>query len=380
MSSDKIKVSIIIPVYNVEKYLNRCIQSVVDQTLKEIEVLLIDDGSSDSSWDIIQQFAKKDARITAIQQENAGAAVARNRGLDLAKGEYIGFVDSDDYVDSDYFEGLYNTAISEGADITRAYVKSEIETSENYQIAHSTKGYDRYYNVTLRTKVLENKFNLTSSNWLAIYRRSLLDENNIRFVPDIRTGQDNIFNLHVSYYTNKIAFVEKPTYYRMNRRDGSLMTGYNFTADGLISRVLVIEETVRFLNSVKDYDEDVYAYRVKDVFEFFHSRLLKTEVDEASRNKIVSKLIPVWRDVKYKDDVARLLRRDARFVTALSSEDRLHRYITRTIPIKRTLSRAEKGRQAVTGKIRQNSVAYKLLRPFVHVMRKANKVVSKLLS
>src|SRR5690606_21206479 len=113
-----------------------------------------------------------------------------------------------------------------------------------------TEGYDHFYNVHSKRKVLENKLNLTSSNWLAIYRRSVLDENRIRFISKIRTGQDNIFNLHVSYYANKVVFVEAPTYYHMVRRDGSLMTEYNFTADGLISRAMVIEETVRFLNSV----------------------------------------------------------------------------------------------------------------------------------
>lgn len=380
MSSSNVKVSIITPVYNVEKYLDRCIQSVIDQTLKEIEIFLIDDGSSDRSWDIIQKFAKIDKRIVAIKQDNAGAAIARNRGLELAKGEYIGFVDSDDYIDSDYFEKLYATAIEKDADIARAYVKAEIETSEGYQISHSTKGYDNFYNVKSKIKVMENKLNLTSSNWLAIYRRSLLQDNDIHFVPEIRTGQDNIFNLHVSYFANKIAFVEDPTYYHMNRRDGSLMTGYNFTADGVISRAMVIEETVRFLNSLEDYDEDVYAFRVKDVFDFFHSRLVKTELDDESKAKVISILVPVWSQVKHKEAVSRLLRHDARFVAAMADESKLYYYMTRTIPVKQALNKVEKRRKIVTDKIRKNDVAYRVLRPPVHVMRKANKLIGRLLS
>ena len=382
MSSDKIKISIIIPVYNVEKYLEKCVQSVLDQTLKEIEVFLVDDGSSDNSWSIVKKIAKLDKRVVAIQQENAGAAVARNRGLDLAKGEYIGFVDSDDYVDNDYFEKLYKTAIREKADIARAYVQAEIETSNGYQIAHSTSGYDYFYNVKSKMDVIENKLSLTSSNWLAIYRRSVLEKNKVRFVSEIRTGQDNIFNLHMSYYANKVVFVDEdtPTYYHMVRRDGSLMTGYNFTVDGLLSRVLVINETVRFLNSIEDYDTSVYAFRIKDVFDFFHSRLIKTNVDKESRQQLIDMLVPIWNDVKHKEVVARLLRHDARFVSALESKDKLNNYIVYTVPVRQSLSKAEKQRQAIAGKIRQTPVPYKILRPPVHAMRKLNKVVGKLLS
>lgn len=380
MSSSKIKVSIIIPVYNVEKYLEKCIQSVISQTLKEIQIFLIDDGSSDASWDIVKRFAKRDKRITAIQQENAGAALARNRGLELAKGEYIGFVDSDDYIDPDYFEKLYKTAIDEDADIARAYVKSEIETSDEYQMAHSTEGYDNYYNVLSKEKVLESKLNLTSSNWLAIYRRSLLDKNKIHFIPEIRTGQDNIFNLHVSYFANKVVFMKEPSYYHMIRRDGSLMTGYNFTTDGLISRALVIEETVRFLSTTSDYSDDVYIYRVKDVLDFFHSRLIKTSVDRGSRQRLVEILVPVWRQVNHKEAIASLIKRDARFLEALRSEEALNKYIAYIVPVRQALSRAEKKRQMVANRIRENRVAYKVLRPPVHALRKLNKFVSKVLS
>lgn len=380
MPNRKIKVSIIVPVYNVERYLEKCIRSVLNQTLKEIELFLIDDGSSDASWSIIQKLAKSDKRIVAIQQENAGAAVARNRGLELAKGEYIGFVDSDDYVDADYFDKLYEAAVKNDADIARAYVKSEIETSDEYQMNHSTEGYDNYYNVNLKEKVLENKLNLTSSNWLAIYRRSVLEKNNIHFISEIRTGQDNIFNLHVSYFANKVVLVESPTYYHMNRRDGSLMTGYNFTTDGLISRALVIEETVRFLSTTDDYDADVYAYRVKDVFDFFHSRLIKTKVDKESRRKLISILVPAWKQVKHKDAVAVLLQHDARFVAALKSEGKLNRYITRVVPVRQALSKVEKGRQRAANKVRQNKIAYKVLRPPVHAARKLNRFVDKILS
>ncbi len=376
-----IKVSIITPVYNSGEYLDRCIKSMTGQTLKNIEIILIDDGSSDNSWNIIQKYAKKDTRIIAIQQENAGAAVARNRGLEVAKGEYIGFVDSDDYIDDDYFEKLYQVAVKKDADIARAYVKSEIEIGEHYQLAHSTRDYDNYYNVDLVDAVKKSKLSLMSSNWLAIYRRSLVEDSNIRFAADIRTGQDNIFNLHVSYPANKVVLVDSdnPTYYHMNRRDGSLMTGFNFTAEGVLSRAAVIRETVRFLNSVDDYDEDVYVARVKGVFDFFHSRLVKTKIDRRTRRQLVAVLVPAWRDVQYKDKVKALLGHDRRFIESLTSEDTLDTYIAKVMPVRRALGNAEMSRKRFTKKIRNNKVAYKLLRKPVRAARKLNKLAGKAL-
>lgn len=380
MTKNKVKVSIIIPVYNVQKYLEKCIKSVTSQTLKEIEIFLIDDGSTDVSWEIIQKFAKKDKRIVAIQQENAGAAVARNQGLALAKGDYIGFVDSDDYVDSDYFEELYKAAIKYKSDITRAYVKAEIETSDDYQLNHSVDGYNSYYNVRLKKEALANKLSLTSSNWLAIYKRSLLDKHNIRFIPEIRTGQDNIFNLHISYVANKVSFVDKETYYHMVRRDGSLMTGYNFTAEGLLSRALVIEETVRFLNTTKNYDMDIYANRVKDVLDFFHSRLIKMpRLSKETRKQLTDILVPIWKDVRNKERVTWLLRDDPRFIKALDSAEGLNKYFNYIVPARRILSSAERKRQTAKTKIRRNKAAYKALRPPIVALRKANKLLNKIL-
>jgi hypothetical protein len=143
---------------------------------------------------------------------------------------------------------------------------------------------------------------------------------------------------------------------------------------------LVIEETVRFLNSVENYDTDVYVYRAKDVLHFFHTRLIKTNLDKESKQKLIDILVPVWKQVKHKELVRKSLRNDGRFITSLGSNDTLNSYIAYVVPIKQVLGKAEKKRQTLTGKIRQNKVAYKVLRPPVHVLRKVNKLVSKVLS
>ena len=111
------KISIIVPVYNCEKYISNCINSVLEQSFKDFELILVDDGSSDRSFEICESFAKKDSRVRAIHQPNSGVSRARNIGLDEAKGEYIGFVDGDDCVDKEMYERLYKNLADNNADI-----------------------------------------------------------------------------------------------------------------------------------------------------------------------------------------------------------------------------------------------------------------------
>ena len=114
-----IKVSIIVPVYNAEKFLRQCLESIQAQTLQDIEVILINDGSDDDSIKICQEFVDKDARFFLYTQENQGAGVARDNGISLAKGEYIGFVDSDDWIEPETFEKMYSAAMSYSVDVVR---------------------------------------------------------------------------------------------------------------------------------------------------------------------------------------------------------------------------------------------------------------------
>ncbi len=114
----KPELSIIVPVYNSEKYLERCIQSIIDQTYLDFELLLVDDGSSDASVDICRHFEEIDSRVKVITQKNSGVSSARNTGLDNAKGTYIGFIDSDDYIEKDFYEILYTNLINEKADMS----------------------------------------------------------------------------------------------------------------------------------------------------------------------------------------------------------------------------------------------------------------------
>ena len=110
------KVSIVVPIYNVEKYLEQCIDSIINQTLKEIEIILVDDGSPDNCPQICDDYVKKDSRIKVVHKTNGGLSSARNAGIEIATGDYIGFVDSDDYIELDMYEKMYNIAIENNVD------------------------------------------------------------------------------------------------------------------------------------------------------------------------------------------------------------------------------------------------------------------------
>lgn len=297
------KVSIIIPVYNAEKFISKCLDSVLNQSLREIEVFCIDDGSTDKSWEILQRYAKKDERLTAIQQVNSGAAIARNKGLKRATGEYIGFVDADDSIDENYFEELYRTAIDSNADISRAFVKVKFD-NENLvsQIRMDVDSYERFYNDEGKEAVESDKLKLRAVIWLSIYRTSFLRENNITFVAKLRTGQDSVFNLYASYYANKIVHTQNRVYYYRLVRDDSLMTQFNYSSSGLLSRALVLQEVVSFINSKHDYNKDAYIEKVTGALNFILDRAANVKGDKTFTD--ISRIMTAtWSKIKYKDGI-----------------------------------------------------------------------------
>ena len=120
-----ILISIIVPIFNVEKYLDRCMDSLLNQTLKDIEIIMVDDGSPDNCPKMCEEYAKKDNRVKVVHKKNGGLGYARNSGLDVAMGEYVAFVDSDDYVDSSMYETLWNEACASSADAVFCGFKTE---------------------------------------------------------------------------------------------------------------------------------------------------------------------------------------------------------------------------------------------------------------
>lgn len=202
------KISIIVPVYNAEAYIERCIYYLILQTIKEIEIILVNDGSTDNTMTIIRKIAKKDGRIKILEQDNKLQGAARNKGLSIATGEYIGFCDADDYIDFEYYEKLYNAAKKYDADIALA---------ENVRVS-KTK-YKPRLNITKEEVLVDiiEKFNACNQKknecpTNKIYRSSYLKKNNILF-PEGVYCEDKLFSVKSVYYSNKIVTVPDIHYY-----------------------------------------------------------------------------------------------------------------------------------------------------------------------
>lgn len=202
-------ISVIVPVYNTEKYLRNCIDSILAQTFTDFELLLIDDGSKDYSGAICDEYAEKDNRIRVFHKENGGVSSARNVGLDNAKGEWITFVDADDWIDGSMYEKMYNRLMSEHADIAYCDIKM---CFENNQEVYKAAAYSSEKIIFLN--------NFISSTWTSlcniIVKRNLFCENNIRCPEKVAFAEDYHVSVRLMFFANKICYIDKP-YYCYNR-------------------------------------------------------------------------------------------------------------------------------------------------------------------
>jgi glycosyltransferase involved in cell wall biosynthesis len=202
-----IKVSIIIPVYNAEKYLVECIESLLVQTLKECEFIFINDGSKDSSLEILERYKKMDSRIILINQENQGVSIARNQGLSVATGEFVGFVDADDYIEKDMYEVLYNTAKQSDCDVVISKYESVIDGRK--VISSLPFPLETCINKDyIQKEILPYFIKSDSLNaiWNKIYRNKILKEREMRFPEKITLGEDGLFNICIFSNIDKVFF------------------------------------------------------------------------------------------------------------------------------------------------------------------------------
>lgn len=214
MEKGFIKVSIIVPAYNVEGYIEDCLNSLVNQTLKEIEIIVVNDESTDSTPQIIEKYAQKDSRIKIISQKNQGLSGARNSGLKIATGEYIGFVDSDDYVDLDYFEKLYNTAKEYDADMTVASILKHKKDFLKYNAKYSKLICEE--KLDKKIKLCQDKKKRYFYVWNKLCRHDLLENHNQEF-PLGRVFEDVVFTTKNIYNSNKIVSVPDIKYHYIER-------------------------------------------------------------------------------------------------------------------------------------------------------------------
>lgn len=209
------KISVIVPVYNAEKYLELCIQSICNQTYENIEIILVNDGSTDGSLSICKHYVKKDSRIKLINQENSGSSIARNTGLDNATGNIISFVDSDDYIKEHMFETMLNLMITHKLDV--------VEIERNAKSDH--KRFDNSFIIENQVEAAERIIKTTAFQvWKRIYKRSLI--NDMRFIPNI-IHQDAFYTIDVLNRINKIGFLNSPLYHYNRESIGIIRSQYS---------------------------------------------------------------------------------------------------------------------------------------------------------
>jgi glycosyltransferase involved in cell wall biosynthesis len=209
-----IKVSIIVPVYNAKDFLRDCIESLLNQTLADCEFIFVDDGSVDNSAEIVREYQKTDNRIILINQINKGISEARNSGIAVAKGEYIGFLDNDDFVKNDMFACLYETAEKDDLDIVIS--KTILGRDGKYIIKDSVFNEGIFYGQEfIQSKILPSLLRVEDlfAVWNKLYKRSFVNLNNIHFPKNRVIEEDNMFNIQAFNKAQKVLFIDYAGYY-----------------------------------------------------------------------------------------------------------------------------------------------------------------------
>lgn len=243
------KISVIVPVYNVENYLTQCLDSILNQTFTDFECICINDGSIDNSLSILQKYANKDKRIKIINQKNKGLSGARNTALKIVTSKYITFIDSDDFVSSDYLDKLINVAKKENSDIVycrhkmyysldNKYEKGPNREKLNKLFLKYSKTQKRYKQIEYILDIVEN----SRSACMKLYKTNVIKNNAILFFENSYAEEDFSFNILVNLYLQKINFLDEEIYYYRKQINSITNNNETFRVNAIKSFVLLTKE------------------------------------------------------------------------------------------------------------------------------------------
>ncbi len=259
------KFSVIISVYNTEDYLSECLSSVVSQTLKEIEIICVNDGSTDASLEILQSYQQDDERITIINQENQGLACSRNNALAIAKGEYISFVDADDWIKNDALEILYKHSIKYNADMTmlggtnynNTTKDFEINTYYSFQYLPEDWDKERFDYHDCKDFITQ----MAVSSCLTIYKNKFLHENKISWINRKIVYEDNLFFAEALFKAKTMTFIKDTLYFRRIHSESITQNNRKHLKDFLIISKLLIDflSELNASNSIFNQYKNVYS-------------------------------------------------------------------------------------------------------------------------
>lgn len=318
---DEIKITIIMPVYNVEEFVAKTIESVLSQSLSDFEFYAIDDGSPDKSGEICDEYAKKDSRFKVIHKENGGAPEARNIAIDLAKGKYIYFIDSDDWIETDYLEKMYNIAETNNADVVITGFYMEYYQNGN-DFTYETNCDDNVYSKSEFRKNAYKYFNnsLISLPWNKLYKSERIKKDNIRF-PKTK-WDDHHFNMEYFMKNDIVVTSSLKKYHWYRSRKGS-ETMINYSDPNMFYKRKEHFEHILELYNFWNYSDDK---TINSINSYYLGRLFQC-VQELADNK----------KLKYREKIIKVkeILHDEKTVVAFKNADSLSlKFKVLTLPMK----------------------------------------------
>jgi len=323
------KLSIIVTSYNIEKYIGECLQNIIDQTIEDIEIIVVDDGSKDNTCNIIREYANKDKRIIPMLMEQnspGGVATPANIGIDAATGDYIGFADGDDLYEPTMFEKLYLSAQVNGAEVAMCNFM-EFETESEIKNAPFEPCWKNFKNVSsLDVRSPDNKkkvLDLLPVPWRKIYKRDLLVNNNLRFPVGDYFFEDNGFHWFTTLNATRISFVDEILCYHRRNRAGQTMSSGGERLLGVFHQHSVIYDYIQkkqLLDTYRDYSLNwlighlSWIQQVLDPqFSNKFYEIMRGHISKYSTDEIQRYLAKKYYDRKSIELVVSLLRKDEHF-------------------------------------------------------------------
>lgn len=283
-------VSVIVPIYNVEKYLKRCLDSIVNQTYKNIEIICIDDGSPDNSIDILRAFEKKDNRIKIIRQKNMGLSGARNTGIDIAKGKYIIFVDSDDYIELDMIELMLGRIKNSDIDLVVCGTANHIGTIVKKEELYNFKKKEIKNGILYFKENYKLKYRFANC-WNKMYKTEIIKSNNIEF-PIGKLYEDLLFVFKYLINCKKVVIEPKALYNYIVSRDGAITTKIN--KNDMPDTIWTLYELEKYLIG-NGMSKVIDTWEYKEYLFFWVSgatinKLINSDEEKKEKNMIINKL------------------------------------------------------------------------------------------
>lgn len=266
-------ISIIIPIYNVERYIKKTVESVINQDYSNIEIILVDDGSTDNSGKIIDEIKNTDSRIICIHKENGGVSSARNTGLDVAKGTYVTFIDGDDWVETNYVSYLVY--------LIQKY-KCKVAMNKNNFSVLSSKSKDEDYTIS-DLQAIENIYlgNIFVAVWNKMYSLSVIREKNIRFDESIWYGEGMLFNIDYLQEVDLVAIGEKAVYHQISNPNSAMR---KFSVESNLCGIRSLEIQKKHLNKQNSKIISAWEYHYRAVYLTMVSGIVRCNLEDEYQN------------------------------------------------------------------------------------------------